>query len=239
MISMKTWRWMLTLVAAGSLVAACSVETTADDDEGSGGSSSTTAATGPATATGVTTAVTSVTTGGMQCMLTNIQLNANACGQCAEGQCCAELTACDGNPDCVACLGQNPPAGCDTNPQIQAINTCLDNSCAQECGGQMGTDICGQGVFLTNGMMPLEACNMCVDGACCATMELQNCVADAASGNDAQTCWGCIFDYLGIGMTGGQPMVYDDPACPMALEMYSTPFATCMTTSCSTECGLQ
>jgi len=111
---MKTWRWMLTMVAAGSLLAACTVESTTDDDDGTSGSggdggSATTGTTG----TGVvssSSAVTSSSTGGnMTCFEEGTPLDApgmdaeTAKGDCSAAQISTFFEACfNNNGDCNA-----------------------------------------------------------------------------------------------------------------------------------------
>lgn len=108
---MKTWRWMLTMVAAGSLVAACSVKTTdSDDDDGTSGTGGSGGSTTTTTATGVTSSTSVTTTGGnMGCFDDSVALVAPGetpdvgLGNCSAQQITDFFEACfNGNGDCEA-----------------------------------------------------------------------------------------------------------------------------------------
>lgn len=190
---MKTWRWMLTMVAAGSLVAACSVETTSDDDDGTsgtggGGGSTTTTSTG-----GVVGSTTTTTTTGtpMGCYRDDQALVAPGTvaetgkNDCTAAQIDAFFAACFDNGDCAGfqndmanegCLGCMLGGGGDHYPPLLLGNdmggssTVYVNVYACESLAQMQTQCAG----------PTSQYSHCVNTAC------ETC--DPAGGAEDQAC---------------------------------------------------
>ena len=115
-------------------------------DGGSGGSGGSGGDGGSGAATTGTTGGTTGTTGGTTSSTGNLdctgQLDGSDCGNCVEGNCCLELTACAEDAECFDCLS-NPDADpnvCNTNAQLGAINECAGALCPDECGGGGGAE---------------------------------------------------------------------------------------------------
>lgn len=90
---------------------------------------------------------------------------ANACGMCVESSCCAQITACNAIPNCIACAfdSSTDPAKCmdaALTAAIDAINTC-EGTCCQ--------DICS------------PPCNP-VDNAGCSAANMEACDVDLGTG---------------------------------------------------------
>jgi hypothetical protein len=93
-----------------------------------------------------------------------------ACQSCADGSCCAEVTACDTGTGCykiINCIaaGHDATTCYNQHPNGQApydaLTTCLGGSCGAECGYCPGN-------ALQYGDPNLAACNTCINGSCCA-----------------------------------------------------------------------
>ncbi len=192
---MKTMRWMMTLAAMGAIATACSVKTTDnDEDSGSGGtggsgSTATSTATGTTTATGTGTTTgtgsSSSTGGGMSCVGNPFMYKDEACGACAETNCCPELQACGSDQkclehfqcgqDCIALMTDNAVTKmcletCDTThvdgkALMDAITTCTETKCQMEC--PRSEPICNSGWVISGTGSNIEACGMCLSDKCC------------------------------------------------------------------------
>jgi hypothetical protein len=94
------------------------------DDSNSGGS-------GPTTSTTTTSAVSTTATGTISC---EGALNfGQACTPCLEQSCCAEVSACAGDPDCYDCLTGNGGPECDGNAAADGLLACAQAECNAEC----------------------------------------------------------------------------------------------------------
>ena len=63
-------------------------------------------------------------------------LNANECGLCLEGNCCAELATCNQTAGCIECVTGDPASCTPANQsEADAVQTCLDTECMTECAG--------------------------------------------------------------------------------------------------------
>lgn len=98
-------------------------------------------------------------------------LKADTCADCAEDQCCAELSACVGDSGCLACL-QGDESKC-SGSKYNALGSCLSGSCKSACdsgsggsggsGGSSSSDLpekCSQGaaVLCYCGNVATEQC---------------------------------------------------------------------------------
>ncbi|MBK6463300.1 MAG: hypothetical protein IPF92_20180 [Myxococcales bacterium] len=122
----KVWsRALLFVVGACAWVAGCSSTT---NGGGGGGSPS------PST---------SGTSGAAACSLANITSATTAgCFDCMRERCCAEMQACDKDPDCLFCI-DNPidtsarcvdPATFSVYPNRKNLGTCQTDKCVPPCG---------------------------------------------------------------------------------------------------------
>ena len=62
-----------------------------------------------------------------------------SCKSCMETSCCAEASACYGDPTCQMCQDASMPVGCDTNALSNAYNACIANNCSGPCMVPPGT----------------------------------------------------------------------------------------------------
>ena len=76
----------------------------------------------------------------------------DACESCIDASCCDATWTCSRDPSCKKCFGSNPPAGCASQPDVQAYAQCVNASCAGTCPtknpGSSGSasDVTGAGV---------------------------------------------------------------------------------------------
>lgn len=98
--------------------------------------------------------------------------NPNACTQCNEGSCCAELTACLGDAACAGCIGGDA-AQCPKTSLDDAFDACQARHCASVC---FPTDACP---YVSGD----TSCAACLETTCCA--EFKACSEEAA-------CQGCL-----------------------------------------------
>lgn len=68
-----------------------------------------------------------------------------SCKTCLETSCCAEASACYGDPTCQMCQDATMPVGCDSNALSNAYNTCMAKSCAGPCMITPGSGAGGSG----------------------------------------------------------------------------------------------
>jgi hypothetical protein len=101
---------------------------------------------------------------------------------CVESTCCAELTACNGIPNCFDCFtGANTDAtvcgAANITAAFDVINTCLHGCCTTDCGSGTGCNP------VTN-----EPCNTAAGEACDLG---QNGFACFPAPNDTSLCDSC------------------------------------------------
>lgn len=82
-------------------------------------------------------------TGAAACALTNItSATTTACYDCMRERCCAEMQACDKDPDCLYCI-ENPtdtsarcvdPSTFSVHPNNKNLGACQNDKCVPPCG---------------------------------------------------------------------------------------------------------
>lgn len=82
---------------------------------------------------------------------------ATDCGACFETKCCAEGAVCADDVTCVRCPEFDAPPECVDDAEAQALNQCLAQNCAAECGAFID---CGY-------QHPDRACSACISVQCC------------------------------------------------------------------------
>jgi MYXO-CTERM domain-containing protein len=129
---------------------------------------------------------------------------------CLSEVCCEELTGCEANPECQACLIGDGTA-CDTNNAYQDWLSCSDGICASE--------ICETRIAFTSNGAPAYKCNACAN-QCCSC--IQGCVG---GGTDPEIdfCLECL----------AAPRQCPDPI----VAAWAINFHACSNESCATECG--
>jgi hypothetical protein len=125
-----------------------------------------------------------------------------ACTACAEAQCEAEWRACQGEPDCVACLQDPLGARCQGSAGHHDFRNCAcaKDVCQAECPA-----LCPTPASVGKPQPPRvsAACIQCT-GAQCGT-EVNACVVDSV-------CLACVSDLNNPKCTGNQPW-NDTTAC--------------------------
>ncbi|EYF00978.1 hypothetical protein [Chondromyces apiculatus] len=115
-------------------------------------------------------------TGGASACPTSLD---NACGTCMGEACCEDLSACEDDPDCWACVNAQDSEACErtqeTHERVDRYLVCRGGSCQQAC-------IEGGNGECEGDLAPVyePACAACREGACCD--EVANCAANEA-------CW--------------------------------------------------
>ena len=135
---MKTWRWIMVMLTAGSLAAACTVNEPQNDDDdsssnGAGGSSSSSTVSSSSSSSVTASSTTTTQPGcdnGMAGPFDFSDPTCNGCLQCAiQGACAAAFAECPG-------LAGNPQGTpCDN------FTACLD-TCSMGCEGDPDPDAC-------------------------------------------------------------------------------------------------
>jgi hypothetical protein len=91
----------------------------------------------------------------------------NACDTCAEEKCCAELSACNLIPNCLACLVGDPSVNAaicgaqDITDATDAISACKSGCCAAACSEKLCNPVTNEGCSAAGG----EACDIAGDGS--------------------------------------------------------------------------
>jgi hypothetical protein len=149
---------------------------------GNGGNGTTTTGNGGSTVSGPTT------TGGPSCE----GVIDGDCGACAEASCCAETSACGGDADCAGCVtGDTDPSVCDASATFQALLTCLQGSCTDQC-------------FASSECNPVTAEGCDAAGGATCDMSSQGAFACFPPPNDAVVCGACdnqAGPFCGAGMS--------------------------------------
>lgn len=130
---------LFVVVAAGAAVSACDGGGSSSGPGGGGGATSSSTggvtSSGPATTTGVSTGVTSTSSG--QPPICNDVLNGTSCADCIEEQCCAGLKACLEDPDCLQCFldpAANVAQCAENNIHYSMLIACIGDNCQTPCG---------------------------------------------------------------------------------------------------------
>ncbi|AKT38631.1 hypothetical protein [Chondromyces crocatus] len=101
------------------------------------------------------------------------------CGTCMGDACCEDLTACEDDPDCWACVHAQDSDACERTPEthdrVDRYLVCRGGACQQACIAGGNGDCEGR----LDNLYP-AACAECLQASCCD--EIANCAA-----NDA--CW--------------------------------------------------
>lgn len=201
-------------------------------DAGNGGATSNTSASTAASPT--TTAQTgSTTTGGGNCTVGEFFGDA-VCDGCLNTSCCAQGEACiadfeAGGEDCIL---QDGTGTLNQDGTIaNALFSCLETNCAEECGGGSG-GVCDSGISYGAGNEELDAC---LGEACCDEYnactnngaDVQACI-DCANGDGGPLCDAA----LACAETSG---CFGYPICDSIVALEDETVAECMGTNCCDE----
>lgn len=149
---------------------------------------------------------------------------------CLSASCCDAFNACVADTTCNGCLTNAQAPGCDTDPLLDAFNTCADSNCK--------TNVCDEGITFNDGNGdPAFACISCASEttACCTA--LNTCVGDGSQAA-VTDCLTCLND----------PSINQfDPVVPTAGECFdlgngipeaAQQFQQCLQDNCATDCGI-
>ena len=138
------------------------------------------------------------------------------CGVCAESQCCAELSACEDDDACGACLGGDSSQCSGT--VLTKLNSCLDSKCAKEC--QPAADCGATQTKPSNGSCgssyecnPIPGINVggaskeCASGAACDVGQDGYVCYPPPPANDVKLCGACDIN------NDGSPYCSDGLTC--------------------------
>ena len=114
------------------------------------------------------------------------EASADECIGCRKGACCEDLTACEQDPDCWACVegidGDVCEANAETHARVQAYLSCRAGSCQADCLGEPGSTCEAAAAELPEG-----ECTSCIVDACCDLL---------AACHDNAICWtGCFNEH--------------------------------------------
>lgn len=138
------------------------------------------------------------------------------CGTCMKSSCCEALTACEGDPDCAACVNAKDSDACEkttaTHERVDAYLTCKGGGCATACIATQAGSCTG----LVEDIVP-QKCTECLEKSCCE--EVTAC-------HGADVCWdGCFQNH-------------DESKChgdPDAHALYHA-MGACVEEHCAAEC---
>jgi hypothetical protein len=167
-----------------------------------------------------------------------------ACNSCFQSSCCTQGTTCGNNAECgallqcaAACQDQTCVNTCASMHQagvadLQAMETCLKNSCNAQCNGTTdgGTPPPADGGMGCGVMTQNPTCNTCLDTSCCA----QGQACGNATGNE---CLNLSMCYSQCAQSDGGTAC--DNNCDSQHPNGVTPLnnlGQCLQTSCSTTC---
>jgi hypothetical protein len=175
----------------GLVVLACVLLAGCGDSEGEDGAGGGAAA-GSTSSASVASSTASASTstgagGGPGCGPVGVVIPAAACTTCVAEACCDEQAACAAEPDCAAFLGCFDACNGDVPcleacplpmryvPEILELQRCQVESCLEPCS--MDEVVCALPV-LTTSARDQDACDACVEEACCDVFESLDPVAN-------------------------------------------------------------